>query len=164
MENNIINKSACGRHLTFAVSNERYGINILKVQEIIGLSPITKVPKSKSYLKGVINLRGKIVPLIDLRLKFGIEEIPYNEKTCVIVVNVKKGEDSISVGVIVDTVLEVIDFAPSDVEPAPEYGNGVDVEFITGMGKRDDNLNILIDIETVLAEDTKDLKETAQEH
>ncbi len=146
-----IGKDLAGKYLTFSLSEERYGLEILKVQEIIGVPSITYVPKSPVYVKGVINLRGRIIPLIDLRTKFSLPTIGYDEKTCIIVVTMVKGETKIAVGVIVDTVLEVIDFAAREIEPAPDYGNQIDSHFIIGMGCKDGGaLNILIDIEKAL--------------
>ena len=142
-----------GKYLTFALSKERYGLEILKVQEIIGVPNITKVPKCPSYIKGVINLRGKIIPVIDLRLKFKIDSIPYDEKTCIIVVTMQKSDQKISVGVIVDTVLEVVNFEPKHVEPAPDYGATLDTKFIIGLGRKENEIvNILIDIEKILSD------------
>ena len=143
--------AASGKYLTFALSQERYGMEILKVQEIIGVTHITKVPKADSYIKGVINLRGKIIPVVDLRLRFNLEEIPYNERTCIIVVTIPRGDHKIAVGVIVDTVLEVTSFDRSTIEDAPEYGSSLDTQFILGIGKKVENeLVVLIDICKVL--------------
>lgn len=139
------------KYLTFALSGEKYGLDILKVQEIIGVLHITCVPKSPVYLKGVINLRGKIIPVVDLRAKFGLPETEYNEKTCIIVVNVNLSGRTLQVGVVVDTVLEVMAFAADRIEPAPEYGMQIDTNFITGMGRsNEDHIIILVDIEKAL--------------
>ena len=146
-----ITKSVHGKFLTFMVSKERYGIDILIVQEIIGVTHITTVPRCPDYMKGVINLRGKIIPVIDIRLKFGIEPIPYDERTCIIVVHLSKEGQTVPVGVIVDTVLEVIDFAEQDVEPAPNYGQQLETSFVLGIGKRESAINILIDIERIIS-------------
>lgn len=143
---------AGGKYLAFAMSQERYGLEILKVQEIIGVVHITPVPRCPDYIKGVINLRGKIIPVFDLRMKFGLESIPYDEKTCIIVVHVNKGDQKIAIGIIVDTVLEVTSLTAADIEPAPNYGTQLDTSFITGMGKKDGNLSILIDIEKVISD------------
>lgn len=139
-----------GRYLTFAVSKERYGFEIVKVQEIIKVANITVVPRSAPHIKGVINLRGKIIPVLDLRIRFGIDSIPYNDKTCVIVIYLEKQGQRMALGVIVDTVLEVIDLGASDIEPVPNYGDHLESSFITGMGKHGDHLNILVDIERIV--------------
>lgn len=145
--------SISGKYLTFSLSSENYGIQILKVQEIIGVMHITKVPSSPDYLKGVINLRGKIIPVVDLRLKFNLSPIPYNDKTCIIVVDAIFGERKVPVGVVVDTVLEVSHFNESSIELAPEYGVNLSTSFITAMGRTQDNhVVILIDIDKVLAD------------
>lgn len=145
------NKKVQGKYLTFMLSKERYGMPILSVQEIIGITNITTVPRCPEYIKGVINLRGRIIPVIDLRLKFGISAIPYNERTCIIVVHLPREGQMVPAGVIVDSVLEVINFADGDIEPTPNYGSSLDASFIVGMGKHDGNLNILVDIHKALS-------------
>lgn len=140
-----------GKYLTFSLASERYGLEILKVQEIIGVPTITRIPKCPDYIKGVINLRGRIIPLVDLRIKFGLEPVPYDEKTCIVVVNIPTDAQVMSIGVIVDTVLEVLNFQGSDIEPAPDYGMQIDAKFIVGMAKRENSdLNILVDINKAL--------------
>lgn len=142
-----------GRYLTFALSEEKYGLQILKVQEIIGLMPVTRVPHAPDYLKGVINLRGRIIPVVDLRLKFRLPSIPYDEKTCIIVVHTQVHDQTVPIGIVVDTVLEVINFQPSQLEAAPEYGMSLATNFLLGMGRtQDNNVIILIDIEKALAD------------
>jgi purine-binding chemotaxis protein CheW len=139
-----------GKYLTFSISTERYGIEILAIQEIIQVSQITRVPKSPNHTKGVINLRGKIIPVVDLRLKFGMVSIPYNERTCIIVVHIAQGAQSQPVGIVVDTVLEVLDFDADDIEPSPAYGTSFDADAIVGLGRKGEFLNILLDIQRVL--------------
>lgn len=141
------NHSTCeeSKYLTFKLADEEYGVEILKVREIIGLMDITAVPRMPHYVKGVINLRGKVIPVIDLRLKFELEEIAHTEQTCIIVVDVGR-----EVGVIVDTVSEVLDIAADRVEPAPGMGASVDTSFILGMGKVGESVKILLDINKVL--------------
>ena len=156
--------SLAGRYLTFALANERYGLEILKVQEIIGVPNITRVPRCPNCIKGVINLRGKIIPLVDLRLKFNLTAVPYDEKTCIVVVNMRREDQLISLGVIVDTVLEVINFMGADIEPPPNYGSQLEGGFIIGMGRKSgSSLNILIDIEQALsASDMQTISEAAK--
>lgn len=134
-----------GKYLTFKLADEEYGVEILKVREINGLMDITALPQMPVHMKGVINLRGKVIPVIDLRLKFGLEEIEATEQTCIIVVNV--GQE---IGIIVDTVCEVLDIAGDQIEPPPDLGTGVDTSFILGMGKVGEAVKILLDIENVL--------------
>ena len=134
-----------GKYLTFKLADEEYGVQILKVREINGLMNITSVPKMPTHMKGVINLRGKVIPVIDLRLQFGLPEAAYTEQTCIIVVNV--GQE---IGIIVDTVSEVLDVADENIEPPPAIGGSVDTSFILGMGKVGDEVKILLDIDKVL--------------
>lgn len=134
------------KYLTFKLADEEYGVEILKVRELIGIMDITAVPQMPVYMKGVINLRGKVIPVVDLRLKFDLEEIEHTEETCIIVVDVGK-----EIGIIVDTVSEVLDIAVKDIEPPPSMGGSVDTSFILGMGKVGDAVKILLDIDRVLA-------------
>ena len=146
-----ISSTVAGKYLTFAISKEIYGVEILKVQEIIGVPNITRVPKVPEYVKGVINLRGKIIPIVDLRLRFGLQPIPYDEKTCIIVIDIQKAEQKVAVGVIVDTVHEVINYTNSEIESAPDYGSQIDSRLILGLGRKSNQpLSILVDIEKVL--------------
>lgn len=137
-----------GKYLTFNLGDEEYGLEILKVREIIGLMEITAVPQMPHYVKGVINLRGKVIPVVDLRLKFGMEQAEYDEATCIIVVDV-----GTMVGIIVDTVQEVLDVEGGQIDPPPPLGASVDTTFILGMGKVRDAVKILLDIDTVLNEE-----------
>ena len=136
-----------GKYLTFALAEEEYGLEILKVREIISMSDITSVPKTPGYVKGVINLRGKVIPVIDLRLKFTMDEIPYTDETCIIVVDV----NGVEMGIIVDHVSEVLDIPSDDIEDAPEFGASVNIDFILGMGKAEGRVTILLDITNVLS-------------
>lgn len=134
-----------GKYLTFILAEEEYGLEILKVREIIGIMDITAMPQVPPEVKGVINLRGKVIPVIDLRLKFGLEPTPYTEQTCIVVVDV-----GALVGVIVDTVQEVLDIDDSQIDPPPPLGAAVNTQFILGMGKVKDDVKILLDIDRVL--------------
>ncbi|MBN2711066.1 MAG: purine-binding chemotaxis protein CheW [Planctomycetes bacterium] len=136
-----------GKYLTFVLAKEEYGLDVLKIQEIIGMMAITSVPQTPEFVKGVINLRGKVIPVIDLRLKFGLPETEHTQETCVIVVEV----DSTLMGIIVDTVREVMDISEKDIEDAPRFGTKVNTEFILGMGKVGEKVKILLDIEKVLS-------------
>ncbi len=140
-----------GKYLTFSLGQEKYGVEILKVQEIIGVMNITRVPRSPGAVKGVINLRGKIIPVIDLRLKFGMAEKEYDGKTCIIVVNLEIAGAKLPVGIVVDTVLEVTNFSAQEIEAAPDYGTSVNTNFILGMGQtRDASVAILVNIDRAL--------------
>lgn len=138
-----------GKYLTFALGKEEYGLEILQVREIIGLMHITLIPRAPSYMKGVINLRGRIIPVIDLRLKFGMDSQAYTPETCIIVLNLSE----VLMGIIVDKVSEVIDITRAHIEQSPRLGGDVNTDFITGMGKVSDKVIILLDIEKVLNED-----------
>ncbi len=145
-----------GKFLTFVLGNEEYGIEILKVREIIGIMEITPVPQPPDYMKGVINLRGKVIPIIDLRLKFSMPEVEHTKETCIIVAEVGTAQ----VGVIVDSVSEVTDIKGEDIEEAPSFGQGIDTKFIMGLGKTKKKIIILLDIEKVLT--TEELKMAEQ--
>jgi purine-binding chemotaxis protein CheW len=138
-----------GKYLTFALGHEEYGLEILGVREIIGLMEITAVPQVPECVKGVINLRGKVIPVIDLRLKFGMSKQDYTNETCIIVLNV----NNTMMGIIVDRVCEVLDIQQQNIEPAPSFGTKLKTDFITGMGKIGDKVKILLAIEKVLTED-----------
>jgi purine-binding chemotaxis protein CheW len=135
-----------GKYLTFVLCGEEYGIEILKVREIIGIMNITPVPQTPGYMKGVINLRGKVIPVVDLRLKFGFQETDHTKETCIIVVEVKNK----LTGVLVDTVSEVLDVHGGDLEPAPHLGDGINTEIFLGMAKIKNKVKILLDIDKVL--------------
>ena len=142
-----------GKFLTFVLGDEIYGIAILKAREIIGLMDITTVPQTPDYMKGVINLRGKVIPVIDLRLKFSMQEEKYAQETCVIVVEV----NNTHIGIIVDSVSEVVDISSSEIEETPPFGQGIDTSFMTGMGKVKEKIIILLNIEIVLSPEELEL-------
>ena len=149
-----------GKFLTFVLGEEIYGIEILKASEIIGLMDITTVPQTPDYMKGVINLRGKVIPVIDLRKKFSMQEGVHTQETCVIVVEVNGS----SIGLIVDSVSEVSDITGEEIENAPSYGQGIDTSFIMGLGKVKDKIIILLDIDAVLStEELEMVEELAEE-
>ncbi len=139
-----------GKFLTFALGNEEYGIPIQKVKEIIGIMDITNIPRTPQFIKGVINLRGKIIPVMDLRLKFGLEEKVYNQRTCIIVVEINISESKRMMGIVVDTVSEVVNIQSGEIEPPPQYSAQADNEFLIGMGKVKGKVILLLEIEQVL--------------
>ena len=147
--NNSETNSLEGKYLTFILNNEEYGLEILKVREIIGVMDITPVPQTPSFIKGIINLRGKVIPVVDLRLKFVMPEIEYTKETCIIVVDISNR----LMGIIVDTVSEVLDIAAKDIEPTPSLGSDIKTDFILGMGKIKGKVKILLDIDRVLTLD-----------
>ena len=140
-----------GKYLTFQLGGEEYGLEILKVREIIGLMEVTVVPRTPEYVRGVINLRGKIIPVVDLRVKFGMEAIENTEETCIIVVEVIRGDDTVQMGILVDKVSEVLDINGGNIEDAPSFGSGFDSNFIMGMAKTKDSVKILLNIDSVLS-------------
>ncbi|MFW5784752.1 MAG: chemotaxis protein CheW [Chitinispirillaceae bacterium] len=141
-----------GKYLTFRLAEEGYGLEILKVQEIIGMMSITRIPRTPDFIRGVINLRGKVIPVIDLRLKFSLEKKEDTEKTCIIVVQVKKNaDDTVTMGIIVDEVSEVLDIKAEQIEPPPSFGAAMDTDFILGMGKASQKVVMLLDVDKVLS-------------
>lgn len=140
-----------GKYLTFDLGAEEYGIPIIKVREINGMMAITKVPQTDEYVKGVINLRGKVIPVIDLRLKFGMEAADYTERTCIIVVEVQGEKGTISIGLVVDAVSEVNNIKGEEIEDPPKFGTSLSTDYILGMAKKEDGVKILLDINRVLA-------------
>ncbi|OGV72210.1 MAG: chemotaxis protein CheW [Lentisphaerae bacterium RIFOXYB12_FULL_65_16] len=140
-----------GKYLTFKLGAEEFGLEILKVQEIIKMMEITRVPRTPEFVRGVINLRGKVIPVTDLRLKFGMDAMATTDKTCVIVVQVAHGEGRVTMGIIVDEVSEVLDVTAGQIEPAPEFGSSADTEFILGMGKVGKKVVMLLDVDKVLS-------------
>jgi purine-binding chemotaxis protein CheW len=142
-----------GKYLTFALANEEYGLEILKVREIIGWMEITAVPQTPPHVRGVINLRGQVIPVVDLRAKFGMMETEVTGQTCIIVVEIEQGEHRFSTGIVVDHVQEVLDIKGEAIEDAPQFGSSVNTEFILGLGKMGDSVKILLDIDKALAGD-----------
>jgi purine-binding chemotaxis protein CheW len=145
--------SRAGKYLTFLLADEVYGLEILKVREIIGLMAITNVPGTPDYVCGVINLRGKVIPVVDLRRKFGMMTAEQTEETCIIVVNV----NGVEMGTVVDKVYEVLDIPEEDIEDAPDLGMDVHTNVILGMGKVAGKITILLDINRILGGDAEEL-------
>ncbi len=140
-----------GKYLTFELDAEEYGLEILKVKEIIGIMNITSVPQTPDYVKGVINLRGKVIPVIDLRLKFIMEPLEYSERTCIIIVDIAgTSGKKVMVGIVVDSVSEVLNIKGDEIEDAPSFGSRLSTEYILGMAKVKGGVKILLDIDQVL--------------
>jgi purine-binding chemotaxis protein CheW len=151
-----------GKYLTFTLAEEEYGIGILKIKEIIGMLPITSVPQTPDFVKGVINLRGKVIPVIDLRLRFGMGEIDYTERTCIIVVEIESQAGTVLIGIVVDSVSEVLNVKGDDIADTPTFGTKLDTEYILGMAKMEGGVKILLDIDQVLSsEEISALEKTA---
>lgn len=140
-----------GKYLTFSLDDEEYGLEILKVKEIIGTQNITHIPKTPDFVKGVINLRGKVIPVIDLRMRFGMSEKEHDEKTCIIVVEIHVMEENIQLGIIVDSVSDVLNVTTEDLAPTPRLGMTRNDDFILAMAKSDNNVRTLLDIDKVLS-------------
>ena len=141
-----------GKYLTFVLGTETYGLEILKVREIIGYIEVTAVPQTPHYVKGVINLRGQVIPVVDLRAKFGMETTNVTEETCIIVVEIAQDQRKFSMGIVVDRVQEVLDIAGCNIEEAPQFGASADTGFILGMAKIGESVKILLDIDKVVGE------------
>jgi purine-binding chemotaxis protein CheW len=151
-----------GKYLTFNMAGEEYGIGILKIKEIIGMMPITTVPQTPEFVKGVINLRGKVIPVIDLRLRFGMESMDYTDRTCIIVVEIEGLAGMVMIGIVVDAVSEVLNIKGEDIEDTPTFGTRLNTDYIHGMAKMEGGVKILLDIDKVLsAEEVSDLEKAA---
>ncbi len=140
-----------GKFLTFALGKEEYGLQILKVREIIGYMDITAVPRTPSYVKGVINLRGQVISVVDLRSKFAMDSAEKTDETCIIVVEIVAQDRKLCTGIVVDRVSEVLDISADKIEEPPAFGSSVQTDFILGMGKIGESVKILLDIDRVLA-------------
>jgi len=146
--------SLAGKYLTVVLENEAYGIAVLKVREIIRLQKITPVPQMPPFVKGVINLRGRVIPIVDLRVKFGLKA-EFTERTCIVVVQVKlPTEQTVQMGLIVDSVEEVVTLAANEIEPTPDFGASISTEYLLGMAKVKGQVKTLLDIDRVVAPDT----------
>lgn len=146
----VIIDSRAGKYLTFRLGKEEFGIQVRHVREIMGVQDITPVPGTPPHLKGVINLRGKIIPVVDLRIKFSFPEAVFTETTCIVVVQVDQEGESTLIGLIVDGVSEVLNLASADIEDAPDFGEGVQISFVLGIAKCKGSVKILLRIEDVL--------------
>lgn len=149
--------SLAGKYLTFCLAQETYGLAILKVQEIIGIMSVTKVPRMPAFVRGVINLRGRIIPVIDLRLQFTLASQEDTTKTCIIVVQIVRAGRTITMGALVDEVAEVIDLKGEQIEPSPSFGTAVSTDFLLGMGKTNNKVVMLLDIDRLLSTDELDM-------
>lgn len=140
-----------GKYLTFQLGNEEFAVQVLRVREIMGIQEITAVPQTPGYVKGVINLRGKVIPVVDLRLKFGLPELEYTQRTCIIVAQIEGQGSKLLIGIIVDCVSEVLTLQASDIENTPDFGSGVETPYLLGMAKIKGKVKILLDIDMVLS-------------
>ena len=142
-----------GKSLTFTLADGSYGISIHKIREIIGMMPVTRIPQAYEHVKGVINLRGNVIPVVDLRLRFGMNEIEHTDRTCIVIVEVVTGQGTRKTGLIVDSVSEVLNIRDEDVVAPPDLGTGEHVRYIHGMANMADGVKILIDVDQALGEE-----------
>jgi purine-binding chemotaxis protein CheW len=140
-----------GKYLTFQLASEEFGIRVLKVREIMGLQEITAVPQTPAHVKGVINLRGKVVPVVDLRLKFGLPAAEYTQRTCIIVTQIQGESGPVMIGIVVDGVSEVLNLTAQEIEDTPDFGDEAGVRYLLGMAKVKGKVKILLDIDQVLS-------------
>ena len=145
-------KNGYHKYLTFQMLGQEYGLEILKVKEIIGMIDVTSVPMTPDFVRGVINLRGKVIPVVDLRLKFGMEAKEDTEMTCIIVVQLGRNAQEMTIGIIVDQVSEVLNISQNQIEPPPSFGASIKTDFILGMGKVDQKVVTMLDIDRVLGD------------
>lgn len=139
------------QYLTFFIADEEFAVKILKAKEILEYGAVTKVPGAPPAVRGVINLRGSVVPVVDLALKFGLPEKPVSKQTCVVIVEVESGENKTTMGVIVDSISQVVDLPPDQIEPAPDFGTRVKLEYLLGMGRSGQKFVMILDIDKALS-------------
>ena len=159
MCNEIINETK--QYLTFKLNDEVFGVDVAQVREILDYIKITKVPQTPDFMCGVINLRGSVVPVVDMNLKFGMKLTERTVNTCIVVVEVKLGDETAVLGALVDSVQEVFEIEPQNIEPAPRIGTKLKTEFIKGMGKREDNFIIILDIDKVFSSEELEIVQGA---
>ena len=159
-----VGERLAGKYMTFKLAEEEYGLQILRVREIIGLMEITRVPRTKEFIRGLINLRGKVIPVVDLKLHFGMDKLEATEQTVIIVVQFVKNDKETTMGILVDEVMEVLNVESDQIEPPPDFGVGsIDTEFILGVGKADTRVIFLLDIGKVLTNnETQQVASAAQ--
>ena len=150
MEDNNI---SANQYFTFMLNKEIYGININRIREVLEFSQITKVPKTPKYMKGVINLRGGVVPVIDIKSKFNMGDTEKTIETCIIILEIEIEDETTMIGALADSVQEVIDIEDDEIEPAPKIGTSINTDFIKGMGKKNDQFIILLDTDQVFSSD-----------
>ena len=150
------------QYLTFKLDDEVFALDISKVREVLDFTKVTKVPRTPEFMRGVINLRGSVVPVVDLRLKFGMSQTERKVNTCIIIVEVTVDTETAVLGALADSVQEVLDLEPKDIEPAPRIGTRLNTEFINGMGKQGNNFIIILDIDKVFSHGDLAMVKTTQ--
>ncbi|KPK02403.1 MAG: chemotaxis protein CheW [Nitrospira bacterium SG8_35_4] len=161
---NVADIAEATQHLTFKLDEEVFAVDISKVREVLEFTSVTKVPRTPAFMRGVINLRGSVVPVVDLRLKFGMSETSRTVNTCIIIVEVSLDGELTVLGALADSVQEVFEFEPRQIEPAPKIGTRLKTEFIKGMGKRDDEFIIILDIDKVFSSEELAVVQDAGSH
>lgn len=162
MPTELTQEAVAGKYLTFSLGDERYGLEILRVQEIVGLLPVTRVPRLPDHVAGVVNLRGRVIPVVDLRVAFGLKDTEVNDRTCIVVANLVRADGSeVTMGALVDEVSDVVDLTEADLEATPEFGTEVDTTFIKGVGRLGERVVLLLDIDKVLTVNEIDAVERA---
>jgi len=146
-----LGRKLAGKYLTFRLAGEEYGLDIRKVKEIIPVQKSTRIPRAPEYVRGVINLRGKVIPVVDLRVKFGMDRAEDTERTCIIVAFVETSSSAVMMGLVIDEVRDVLDIGAADIQEAPTFEEGIDTRFITGIGKAGETVTILLDADRVMA-------------
>ncbi len=149
--------------LTFILANEEYAVDVLSVKEIIEFGEVTRVPGTPSYVRGVINLRGSVVPVVDLAVKLGREPSPLSRRSCIVIVEIGKASEQMVTGVVADAVNQVIEFAPGDIEPPPAFGTGVRLQYLDGIAKIGESFVLVLNMNNLLAESAQALAVTAHE-
>jgi purine-binding chemotaxis protein CheW len=157
--NHSVQSGLAGKYMTFRLAREEYGLEILKVRELIGLMEITRVPRAPAHVRGVINLRGKVIPVVDLRLKFGMDPTDPTSQTVIIVVQLSAENGGLTMGILVDEVLEVRAITEGDIEPPPDLQGEVTSSFVRGVGKAEKRVIFLLDIDRVLSQERRAVAE-----
>lgn len=147
----VLTDPRTGKYLIFQLGNEEFGTSVLKVREIMKVQEITGVPQTPPFVKGVINLRGRVIPVVDLRMKFGLPKQDYTERTCIVVVRTASSAGELPMGIVVDAVAEVLTLTAADIEDTPDFGHGTDTPYLLGMAKIKGKVKILLDMDQVLS-------------
>lgn len=145
------NANSQGQFLTFTLGKEIFALDIVKVREVLELTTVSDIPRTPDYMKGVINLRGHAVPVVDMRLKLGMSEITHTVDTCIIILEITFGEEVVVMGTLVDSVREVFEMAEDDIEPAPKMGASIEASYIMGMGRQGDQFIIIVDVDSIFS-------------
>ncbi len=152
-------KELAGKYLTFQLGNEHFGIQVLQVREIVGLMPVSLIPGTPSHIRGVLNLRGNIIPVMELRKRLNLEDVEDHNRNCIIVTEVVKQDRTVDMGILVDSVSEVFNIQADEIEPPPEFGTQVDTSFILGVAKSGSDVRILLNIDEIVLTDAVEMQD-----